>query len=585
MGKAMLSRKSTVFWLSCAVIFGVALFVRFFQLGHVPYSLYWDEMAMYVDVKSVLQTGKDMFGRPWFQVMYPSYGDYKLPVLIWLATLSSKIFGLSEFSLRLPSALAGVGTVIFGGLIAQELLDQKVKKNEKVWSWSELTQLATMAVIAVSPWSVMFSRTAFEGHVGQFLLAVSIWCLLRSRKQSWLLWLCPLFGAFATYTYFSVRFVWVVVFGLTSLLMISRELGVGKQKVNLKKIILPFTKFSLIKIILPLVLFGVFLIPMLRSPLYKDSNQFRLGTDSILKNEEQVIQSNVYREMAGNTPIDRIIFHRWWLTTQELLKNYSDHLSLNFLFVSGDPNLRHGTGQYGLFVLPLLLPFLVGLYVLARRRPGVLVVLFGWWMVALLPASVPQNTPHALRSLNALVPLAVIIGVGVTEMLLWLRTAQKKSAYVAIASVSMYFILVFVFSFSFLYHYFTVYPKESATDWQNGYTQLARQLAGYGADTKLYVAPFDDRFYLWMMGYGQYTGKDFQSWQSKEYKFEQAIPQTTFKLPSAAEVQATQHIVIAGRPDEMKSLLAQPVLSQRQVSTKEIYGDDGQLRFIVAEFR
>src|SRR5258708_18635134 len=98
--------QNVLFWLTFIGIAVVALFIRLFRLGQVPVSLYWDEIAMYVDIKSVLQSGQDMFGRPWFQVIYPSYGDFKLPAYIWSAILSAKIFGLSEWSFRLPSVLA-----------------------------------------------------------------------------------------------------------------------------------------------------------------------------------------------------------------------------------------------------------------------------------------------------------------------------------------------------------------------------------------------------------------------------------------------------------------------------------------------
>src|SRR5260221_11836804 len=101
----------------------VAVAIRFYKLGSVPYSLYWDEVAMQVDVKSVVQTGRDMFGRPWYQVIYPSYGDFKLPVYIWAASGVEKMLGLSEFAFRLPSALAGIGTIIVAGWLAKEFLE------------------------------------------------------------------------------------------------------------------------------------------------------------------------------------------------------------------------------------------------------------------------------------------------------------------------------------------------------------------------------------------------------------------------------------------------------------------------------
>ena len=60
------------FWIIFSIIILVAVFLRFYQLGEIPVSLYWDEVAMLVDAKSVAATGMDMHGRAWYQVMYPS---------------------------------------------------------------------------------------------------------------------------------------------------------------------------------------------------------------------------------------------------------------------------------------------------------------------------------------------------------------------------------------------------------------------------------------------------------------------------------------------------------------------------------
>lgn len=499
------------FWSLFICITFTAFLLRIWQLGHLPVSLYWDEAAMFVDVKSVLATGTDMHGRPWYQLIYPSYGDYKLPVYIWLATASSALFGLSEFSLRLPSAVTGVLTVVLAGLIARELLSKTVRTQYSERALDTL-QLFTMGVLTLTPWSLLFSRTAFEGHVGQMFLATSLYFVIKGLggKKSWLFWLGPIFGALATYSYFSVRFVWVVIYiGLASLFLWQRY-GAGKRLSQWRSV-LNAARFSLLKIILGLLLFGLLLIPLLRSPLAKDADTFRLGTASVLNNPELVHQSNESRLLAGNTRIDRLFYNRPVLLIKELAKNYSDNMSPAFLFISGDPNLRHGTGQTGLFLLVLAPAFLLGGAVLFKRHTLLGAFLGLWWVVALLPASVPENTPHALRSLNALVPLTIVIGFGLTWM--W-----YKAPFIVARAV---IIIAVLFSFAqFWWFYSTVYPSLSADDWQSGYAVLAKHITNETDKGKeVYVVPFDDRFYLWYMGYGPFTGSEFQAWKSDNYKF------------------------------------------------------------------
>ena len=543
-----------------SIILVIACLFRFVRLGHLPYSLYWDEEAMRVDVKSILTTGNDMHNRPWNQVIYPSYGDYKLPVYIWFATLSAKVFGISDFSLRLPSALAGIGTVLVGGYLARECIALYEKKQHLCLK--QVAQLSTMLVIAICPWSILFSRTGFEGHVGQFFLALSIACLFfaKYRKCAW--YLSPFFAAVATYSYFSVRFVWIILFIFTALVLLKGS---------------PL-RMVLIKMGIPLLVFALLLLPLLRSPLYGDSNRFRLGTDSILKNETQGTQSNVYRQMSGDSKVDKVFYHRMWLTARELFTNYSKNTSLDFLFLSGDPNLRHGTGREGLFLLVFLPFFFLGLVVFFLRKREIFFFLLAWWLVALLPASVPLNTPHALRSLNALVPLSILIGMGLTVFL----TYDYKTKMVKFFSILSCAFLLFFFTAKFTFDYFILYPANSASSWQNGYTQLAQELYRQKNNQEsVTILPFDDRFYLWLMAEGPYTGKDFHTWKTQDYKFN-AIPNFTFQEPDPDKITTTSETqLIAGQIPRMKEFLSKLKNAPKRIY--EVKGDDGQTDFIIAE--
>ncbi len=495
------------FWIFFILVVFLAGVLRIWQLGRFPVSVYWDEAAMLVDIKSVLATGRDMHNLPWYQLIYPSYGDYKLPVYIWAAAVSCKVFGLSEFGLRLPSALAGVFTVIIAGALIRVLLQIGTKTPYRQ-KFLELAQLLTMVVVAITPWSVMFSRTAFEGHLAQALFGASMlataWGLYKKELRFFLL--AGLIGSLATYTYFSVRFVWPFVYlGVSGLAICRQQLLFSWKK-------LQFPWQALIHSLAGSLVFVIVLIPLLRSPLAKDADRFRLGTDSVLNNEKLAIQSNVYRQLAGNTFIDRVFYHRYWLMFRELAKNYSDNLSGSFLFVNGDPNLRHGTGQFGLFLLAFVPAFIVGLIVLLKRHPSLGLFLIGWWFIALLPASVPENTPHALRSLNALIPLSMIIGFGTTWWWIWLSRYKLQ------------LIIVLLYAGSFLHFwwfYTQVYPKLSANDWQSGYKPLAQKITQLAKDGQtIVIQPFDDRFYLWLMAYGPYSAKEFQGWPSENYKFQ-----------------------------------------------------------------
>lgn len=473
----------------------VAIVTRFYKLGQIPVSLYWDEVAMLVDAKQIVLHGTDMHGLPWYQVIFPSYGDYKLPVYIWLASLAVRFLGVSELALRLPSAVAGILTILTAGLLSYKLFPSPKKLHP--------LHLAVALTVTLSPWAIMFSRTGFEGHLGQLFLGMSIWLALLAHQKKWLLFPATLLAVVATYSYFSVRFVWPPVFVASQLLF-----GQWSVRPSIKSVLTIGQR-----IILPLLGFGLFLWPMFHSPWYQPSNQYRLSTESVFTARDYPLEANVLRAQAGNQLIDRLIFHRHFLLIKELLKNYSDHLSLDFLFLSGDANLRHGTGQHGLFLLVFLPFFLSGLFHLAQKNFKVLSFLIIWWLAALLPATVPETTPHALRSLNALLPLTLIIGFGLGTFV------TKYQANLKIMTVIVF--LISLSFFEFWHHYLVHYPQDSAFDWQEGYKEIAQLVLSEKANHDVIkVAPLS-RLYLWLFAYDDQNQIDISQLHSENFGFGQ----------------------------------------------------------------
>ncbi len=535
-------------WLAILIIL-VAIGLRFYKLGALPNGLYWDEIAMLADAKAVAETGRDMHNQPWYQVMYLSYGDYKLPVYIWFASVAVMLFGVSDWALRLPSALAGVATVLMAGALGYEMM-AAYKDTQK----ARYLALLSMVVVAVSPWSVLFSRTGFEGHIGQLWLSLSVYFAFVSLRKPWAWWLVPIVGALATYTYFSVRFVWPGVLVALLLVFWSRSLS----RPWLKRQNIKVSGVRLARGLGALLLFGLCLVPMMRSPLYQASTNFRLGTTSVLNMRDYALESNVYREMAGNTVIDRIYFHRYFLMGRELALNYADHLNLNFLFLSGDSNLRHGTGQVGLFTLIGLPLFFLGWSWWWRRDPRLVALFLVWWLAAVLPASVPDNTPHALRTLNALMPLSLVVaggGVAVVESVA--RWGKQVAVVVVVA-------LIALSSWPWWYHYTHFYAQESEPDWQGNYHHVSDAIFELRtADQPVSILSFDYRFYLWLLSYGPYSAAEYQQWPKKNALL------TSFDgidLDARSMVQTEQ--IVAGKKSKIEEFLTEQklkILDQREI--------------------
>ncbi|MFZ5845558.1 MAG: glycosyl transferase, partial [Patescibacteria group bacterium] len=89
----------------------IAATLRLYRLSVIPPGVNRDEASIGYTAYSLLKTGRDEYGR-FLPLSFQSFGDWKLPLYIYTTTLFVKIFGLSELAVRLPSAIAGILTVL-----------------------------------------------------------------------------------------------------------------------------------------------------------------------------------------------------------------------------------------------------------------------------------------------------------------------------------------------------------------------------------------------------------------------------------------------------------------------------------------
>ena len=103
----------------------LAALLRFWQLDTNPPSLNWDEVSHGYNAYSILKTGRDEWGQ-WFPLTnFRAYGDYPLPVNLYLTIPSILIFGLNTFALRFPSALLGALSVLMTYFLVKKAFEKE----------------------------------------------------------------------------------------------------------------------------------------------------------------------------------------------------------------------------------------------------------------------------------------------------------------------------------------------------------------------------------------------------------------------------------------------------------------------------
>lgn len=170
-------RQNLPFWVTLLFILGLALFTRLYQLGTAPQGITWDEAALGYVGRMVVTTTRDEYGQR-LPITFTSFGDYKSPLAFYFTGLSTTLFGLSPWAVRLPFALAGIGSILLMMWLVWRL-----------WRERWIAALAGFLMITM-PWHFLFSRIGFEvGVVLLFLLLVlAAWVelhLLPDRTPRW----------------------------------------------------------------------------------------------------------------------------------------------------------------------------------------------------------------------------------------------------------------------------------------------------------------------------------------------------------------------------------------------------------------
>jgi len=418
------------------IIFVIAILLRFWMLGENPPSLTWDEAAWGYNAYSIGINGRDELGRFLPLDYLESFGDFKPPVYAYLDVLPVKIFGLSEFAVRFPSALFGVLTVI-----ATYFLVKRIFWKSKL---KESYALTSTLILAISPWHIMLSRAAFEANVATFFIVLGVWLFLLSmQSKRWILLLSAISFVLSIYTFNTARIV-------VPILVLVLAFGFRKELLKGKKEVIIAIALGII-LILPTV---KFLISPQASLRFKEVNIF--SDINVIKTSNQEIAND------NNAFWSKLIHNRRLLYSVEYIKHYFDNLSPNFLFIRGDGNPKFSTqnvGQMYIWDIPF---FVVGAILIFRRKEGYWWLIPLWLAIGIIPAATARETPHALRIETTLPTFQILTAYGFVQLY------EKISKYRHLIYTTLYLLLFL--NFLYFYHdYLAHYPKIYSGEWQYGY--------------------------------------------------------------------------------------------------------------------
>lgn len=421
----------------------LAAFLRFLGIGSNPPSLTWDEVAWGYNAYSLGIDGKDEFGRFLPYNYIESFGDFKPPMYAYLTIIPVKLFGLTEFAVRFPSALFGTLTVMLTYFLTRRIFFTSEKK--------ESIALLSALFLAISPWHINLSRAAFEANVATFFIVVGVWTFLAGiQEKKWRLVISTITFVLSMYTFNTARIVSPILFLL--LIIIFHKRLIAKKKEAF------FAACIGLLLFLPII--GFLLSPQ-ASLRFKEVNIFSDIKIIHVTNQEM---SN-----DGNAWWSKILHNRRFAYTFEYLRHYFDHFNPKFLFITGDGNPKFSTqdvGQMYLWDFPF---FIIGTLFLFRKKPGFWWLLFVWLLVGIMPAATARETPHALRIEASLPTFQILTAFGFYVFLTWANRyiGKKRKIFITTAVV-----LLFINVTYYLHGYYIHYPREYSGEWQYGYKEV-----------------------------------------------------------------------------------------------------------------
>jgi 4-amino-4-deoxy-L-arabinose transferase-like glycosyltransferase len=434
----------------------LAVFLRLYQLDNVPPHPSLDEVSIGYNAYSILRTGADEYGTK-FPILLRAYDDWRPALYVYLVIPFVKLFGLSIFAVRIPSVILSVLTIVMAYFLVKTLVSKYNKNFIKVVS------LSTIFLLAISPWHIYMSRLGHEvnGSLAFFVFGFYFFAkYLGAQKPNMKVLLVSAIFFALSFNFYQSAKIFIPLFLLLIAFLFRKKLFQFK-----KNLILPILVGFLIA--LPIIVQGL-----------TPNGLIRFKTTSIIAANPQVVSESaklLLKDKEDNNYLGLIINNRrvgyGLLMGGAYISHFNPYWLVgntgNEIFKTPNKGLMHG------FELALMLIGIVFIFKTKLLEIRYKIVFLGWGLIAVLPAAITTDAPHAMRILNIL-PLPQIFGAFGLAYLLEFILKQKKQIKVFV--VSCLILLFSVNIYNFYHSYFVELPKQQGNQFSYSVLQALEKV-------------------------------------------------------------------------------------------------------------
>ncbi len=455
----------------------VGFVIRAYSLSNVPNGFHADEAAFGYNAYSILQTGKDEYGEV-LPLIIRSFDDYKGALYVYLTVPSVAFLGLTEFAVRLPTAVFGV---LF--ILLSYLLSFKLTKDKKI-------SLLTSLLIAINPLSVFLSRVQSDPLVSIFLVLFGFYTFLlwiEGDRKHWIL-LSVFTWIASIYTYPSPRVLLPVLFA-SILFFYYKKISLSKKRILVLALLTVFLIdfFVIIGASQRLKQLSIFNAPIVTLPM-----------------EESI------REDANNNVLITRFFHNKIIAHSLAVgKNYFDYFTPDFLFLKGGQPDREKIPGVGILYL-VELPFLLyGLYLGFRNKEkwGKLSIFLILSFPFALSFAVDES-PNVHRYYINIFFLELLVSLGIIDFFYNLKVKHR------LYHKPTLFLLAAVFILNFLYFTHQLFVHQPVHQpWYRGYAykELVSELEKIEKKyKKIIFTKANSSPYIYLLFFKKYDPKVYQ---------------------------------------------------------------------------
>ncbi len=454
--------------------------LRLIDVTNIPPGLYQDESAIGYNAYSILQTGKDEYGIS-HPLYFKSFGDYKLPVYIYLTAASIKIFGLNEFAVRFPSILAGILAVALVFLFVRYLT-----RNNTLAFFAGL-------ILALNPIHLFFSRAGFEVNVAlTFALAGCYFFILGATKKKFLFIVFSIFCfGFSLYSYNVTRLIAPLF--LVGLVVLYWE--------KIKEIKLTYK-------IVAIILFLLILLPFLKG-FFSASGVMSAGS-TLITSTDISAKDIEFRSYISSLPhvYTALFYNKYIYMIFQYLENLATIISGSFFFVNGSTELNQGIGNVGFFYVFDLPFFILGLIVYYQKKIKSFQIFALWLYASVFVLALSKEVPQATRGYFLILPIVCFTALGMFSFFSYVLKYRNKLLSYAFLTIFVLF-AIYNLQYYFLSYYFR-FPVLYADAWRSGDKALSLYLkANDKKYDKIIIEQSSDFIYTSYLFYDAYPPEEF----------------------------------------------------------------------------